>query len=48
MLLFRENYARAFDNNQTLFDLVKNQPAYWNPAFLLRAKGHLPDIASPV
>jgi hypothetical protein len=31
MILFRENYERAFDRNQVLFNLFKNQSASWNP-----------------
>ena len=31
MILFRENYEKAFDNNQALFNLFKNQRASWNP-----------------
>ena len=31
MILFREDYEKAFDNNQALFNLFKNQSASWNP-----------------
>jgi hypothetical protein len=31
MILFRENYEKAINNNRALFDLFKNQPASWNP-----------------
>jgi hypothetical protein len=31
MILFRENYQKGFDNNNTLFNLFKNHPATWNP-----------------
>jgi len=31
MILFRENYEKAFDNNQALVNVFKNQPASWNP-----------------
>jgi hypothetical protein len=31
MILFRENYEKGFDNNQSLFNLFKNQTATWNP-----------------
>ena len=30
MILFRENYEKAFDNNQALFSLFKNQSTPWN------------------
>jgi hypothetical protein len=31
MVLFRENYEAAFDNNQSLFGLFKSSSASWNP-----------------